>query len=466
VYECLGELARIAVEPLSVDDALRRGLAALEPLFGSCDLCDTPYVAAPGEVAVALPSLTLTLILHDPPAQLDRALLQVAATQLAAALRAAELASQHEQLAGEAETDALTSVANRRALDNALAAEWLRAARRGEPIALAMLDVDFFKEYNDRYGHAVGDSCLKQVASAIVSQVRRTGETCARFGGEEFAVVLPSLDLAAAIERAEEMRNAVAAAQIAHDGSQLRRVSVSIGVAAIVPDAQTSAERLLAEADAALYTAKRRGRNRVVAGEYESQAPAATRRFDSRHNLPNYATRLIGRERAIEEIGALLATRRAVTIAGAGGVGKTRLAVAAAFDIASRFRDGAWFVDLSGLYDGARVIDQIAATLGLRETPESTLETLVLDFVREHHLLLVLDNAEHVLDAAAACVQTMLRAAPELYVLATSRVPLDLPDETVFRAAPLPTGDAVTLLLDRGEASQAQAAPREELVKL
>lgn len=168
-----------------------------------------------------------------------------------------------ERLSSE---DALTGLANRRAFDLRLAEEWARARRDGQPLALMMIDVDFFKRYNDRYGHPAGDACLQQVSDVFKAQLRRAGEFVARMGGEEFAVLLPGVGTAAAVQLAERMRRAVAAAAIEHAGSDAAaHVTVSIGTAALHPDGGLQPPALLREADAALYLAKQRGRNQVVA---------------------------------------------------------------------------------------------------------------------------------------------------------------------------------------------------------
>ena len=161
--------------------------------------------------------------------------------------------------------DGLTHVANRRKLDEYLAEEWGRATRSQQPLSLIMLDIDFFKPYNDCYGHQAGDICLITVAQAVQSAVRRSTDLVARYGGEEFAVILPSTDLAGAEVIANEIRQAVTALEIPHQGSESSSiVSVSLGIACVVPTTASSSEELIAQADQALYLAKQQGRNCYV----------------------------------------------------------------------------------------------------------------------------------------------------------------------------------------------------------
>lgn len=168
-----------------------------------------------------------------------------------------------EKLSSE---DALTGLANRRAFDLRLEAEWARARRGGEPLSLLMMDIDFFKRYNDHYGHPAGDVCLQRVAAVLDAHARRPADLVARVGGEEFAVLLPGAGTAAAVQLAERMRQAVAAAEIPHAASGAAgHVTASFGVASLVPDGGQPPQALLAAADAALYRAKEEGRNRVVA---------------------------------------------------------------------------------------------------------------------------------------------------------------------------------------------------------
>lgn len=162
--------------------------------------------------------------------------------------------------------DGLTGIANRRQYDATLIREWRRAQRRGAPIALVVCDVDYFKRYNDHFGHQGGDECLRRVAACLATQVKRPADLVARYGGEEFAAILPDTDAEGAMLVAEGMRIAVNEMALPHAPAAERPfVTISLGAAAAVPPREVSTPAaLLALADAALYEAKRNGRNRAV----------------------------------------------------------------------------------------------------------------------------------------------------------------------------------------------------------
>ena len=176
--------------------------------------------------------------------------------------RTAELQEANRRLSTLSTTDSLTGLANRRKFDEVWQTEWQRSVRQGMPLAVIMLDVDFFKRYNDHCGHQAGDACLQQVAHILAAGVQRAGELVARYGGEEFVLVLPGARLGDAQASAERIRAAVQAAAIAHPASPLGPcVTVSVGFAADMPRLGEDPERLLRAADAALYQAKAQGRN-------------------------------------------------------------------------------------------------------------------------------------------------------------------------------------------------------------
>lgn len=165
-------------------------------------------------------------------------------------------------------TDALTGIANRRYFDEFMELEWLRAVRDQTPLSLIIGDIDFFKAFNDTYGHQAGDDCLKMVAVALKDALKRPADIVARYGGEEFAAVLPDTDLDGAIIVAEAMRLGVEDLGIPHNKPVYltkisNKVTISLGVASVIPNEDFSPERLISMADKALYKAKEEGRNRV-----------------------------------------------------------------------------------------------------------------------------------------------------------------------------------------------------------
>jgi diguanylate cyclase (GGDEF)-like protein len=169
-------------------------------------------------------------------------------------------------------TDVLTGLANRRRLDEVLGSELRRAIRSSQYLAIIMLDVDFFKKYNDYYGHPAGDDCLRKVADALQACCQRAGDLVARYGGEEFVLIVADADIASTMILAETLREAIEALRLPHCGSEFGYVTVSIGVAVQKPAPDHTAGLILGSADRAMYRAKLLGRNRVVAMSEERAA--------------------------------------------------------------------------------------------------------------------------------------------------------------------------------------------------
>ena len=160
--------------------------------------------------------------------------------------------------------DSLTGVANRRMFDTVLQVEWAKARAIGEPLSIILADIDFFKQYNDLYGHLQGDACLKQVAHALDQAASRTRDLCARFGGEEFVLILPATSEEAALNVAERCRKLLARKEILHTGSGVsRQVTISMGLGTVIPGASDDANSFLDMIDRRLYKAKAEGRDRV-----------------------------------------------------------------------------------------------------------------------------------------------------------------------------------------------------------
>ncbi|MDB5909309.1 MAG: hypothetical protein JWP34_3423 [Massilia sp.] len=178
--------------------------------------------------------------------------------------RTRDLAEANAKLAALSLTDGLTGIANRRRFDEVLAREVQIAARAHTPLALLMLDVDFFKPYNDVYGHPQGDACLRRLAALLQAHAGRASDLAARYGGEEFVLIAAGLEPAEALALAEEIRAEFEALGQPHARSPLGRVTASIGVVTLVPEPATGADEVLRMADQALYRAKEQGRNQVV----------------------------------------------------------------------------------------------------------------------------------------------------------------------------------------------------------
>ena len=178
--------------------------------------------------------------------------------------RTRQLEEANEVLKQMSFLDSLTGIANRRRFDEFFDLEWRRAVREGAPLSLLLVDIDFFKPYNDTHGHQSGDECLKHVAGVFAHALKRPGDLVARYGGEEFIAALYGTDAAQACELAESLRTRVAELRLPHTASPISPyVTTSIGVATIIPTLSSSRETLLAAADSALYQAKREGRNQV-----------------------------------------------------------------------------------------------------------------------------------------------------------------------------------------------------------
>lgn len=254
-----------------------RGLLVVPILYGSLDtsvylsttLGGTNDLAANGLRRHSRPLWGLLVANHcRAPRQWQAQeveLLSSLANQLSIAIQQAELYQQlalaNLELQRLASCDCLTGVANRRRFDEFLADQWYRSRSLRSPVSLLLCDVDFFKLYNDTYGHIAGDECLQKVAAAIRGSLNRPGDLLARYGGEEFAVVLPSTDWDEALYIAESIRRAVKALSIAHRHSCHQYVTMSVGVATVVPGSVEQPSSLIAEADRALYSAKAGGRD-------------------------------------------------------------------------------------------------------------------------------------------------------------------------------------------------------------
>jgi diguanylate cyclase (GGDEF)-like protein len=177
-----------------------------------------------------------------------------------------------------AAADGLTGIANRRSFEHKLEEEWRRAIRSKSHLSLLMIDVDFFKAYNDRYGHTVGDDCLRTIATVLAANLRRVSDMVARFGGEEFAVILPETDELSAKMMAERLRAGIESLRMEHGGSEITNVvTISVGGATIVPTNELRKSELIEAADQELYEAKREGRNRTSHRDVDADRVEITR---------------------------------------------------------------------------------------------------------------------------------------------------------------------------------------------
>jgi diguanylate cyclase (GGDEF)-like protein len=176
-------------------------------------------------------------------------------------------------------TDGLTELANRRRFDEFLEREWRRSVREQSVLSLIFMDIDFFKEYNDHYGHLAGDDCLRHVAGVLRRLVQRPGDLVARYGGEEFACILPGTDQQGASALAEKIMQSINGLNLPHAASRAAgHITLSFGVAAMVPERGGSPEELIRLADHLLYSAKKDGRNRVKCWRQKTRVRRANER--------------------------------------------------------------------------------------------------------------------------------------------------------------------------------------------
>lgn len=199
-----------------------------------------------------------------------RAMQRLVEMQRTMAAEAQKLDIANKELHHLSMTDGLTGIANRRFFDEMSAREWRRCGRMQRPMSIIMIDVDYFKLFNDTYGHQVGDECLKRVAVQAALAATRAGDLAARYGGEEFAVILGETDGKGAQWVADQIRQRVNDLRMLHHPAPYRFVTVSCGVVSVVPRAGLTLEKFLQAADHALYLAKEQGRNRTVYVDFET----------------------------------------------------------------------------------------------------------------------------------------------------------------------------------------------------
>jgi diguanylate cyclase (GGDEF)-like protein len=179
-----------------------------------------------------------------------------------------ELTQVNRELQKLAHSDGLTKTANRRHFDTVIKREWQRLSREQQPLALMLCDVDYFKRYNDTYGHQAGDQCLQYVAQVLVQTIRRPADLVARYGGEEFALILPTTSIEGAVCIAENIHAYLQELALPHKSSPVGRITISIGIAATIPSIKSSPKDLLKAADQALYNSKANGRNSFSIANY------------------------------------------------------------------------------------------------------------------------------------------------------------------------------------------------------
>lgn len=392
----------------------------------------------------------------------DVDLLQTCALYLSVRVHQAQLETQSAHLENMASTDSLTGVPNRRSFNARLTSEWRRSVRRNANLAVMLVDIDFFKPFNDTYGHVAGDAALQQVATALTSCLARSEDFFARYGGEEFVAILPDTDMAGAVRIAERMRESVLELGIAHSGSLLQRLTISIGVACKIPPRGASPDSLVEAADVALYQAKRSGRNRVAGENYRSDAPPAYAAKAYRHNLPLFADATVGRSEELQQLRRLLRSARWLTVVGPAGVGKSRQAIELAHRELARFPDGVYYIDCSTIADARHLAGKVNTTIGAVDTPVVDARSAAAEFLKSKKALLVLDNCERITADTVEFATGLLAHARNMRLLITCREPLLAGGETAFVMPRLNEEEAVALFEQRAKAvASLEFAPQQ-----
>ncbi|MBI4785049.1 MAG: diguanylate cyclase [Oscillatoriophycideae cyanobacterium NC_groundwater_1537_Pr4_S-0.65um_50_18] len=235
------------------------------------------YITKPFQMAEVLARVTthLTLCRLQKQLQAQNEILQKQVRDRQMVEEALQIANQ--KLLHLVNTDELTHLANRRRFDEYLGYEWKRMMREQQPLSLIFCDIDFFKQYNDAYGHLKGDACLQSIAAVLKATAKRTADLPARYGGEEMVVILPNTPALGALQVAQEIQSSIQQLQISHIGSPVSScVTLSFGIATLMPSAGLAVKHLIAAADAALYQAKFEGRDRIITTDYSQVAANGT----------------------------------------------------------------------------------------------------------------------------------------------------------------------------------------------
>jgi diguanylate cyclase (GGDEF)-like protein len=462
-------IARLLAADLTLDELFKQVASLLNDVFGTASVeislaGDGPQrfrygVKAEFELGT---SITLPIQFHAseigslrivrktgrPFSAADIDCLETFALYLAARLNESLITSEKDHYAALAGIDPLTGIPSRREFNVRYDAEWSRGVRQGGLLSILMIDVDYFKQFNDHHGHIDGDACLHTIAQTLAHSIARPGDTVARYGGEEFAVILPQTDNAGAVAIAEKMRSAVAAQRIVHDGAALGVVTISIGVATRIPLQSTTSVELLELADIALYSAKQAGRNKVVGDRYLTDATHAGKP-PIQSNLPAKLTSFFGRAAELDAIECLSDQTRSLTITGIAGIGKTRVALQFATNELERYPDGVWFIDIARITDAALVVGSVMYMLGHSEIKGKQPGATLVERVGDRRMLIVLDNCERLIEECAALAEALLRKCPKVSIIATCRKPLGIVGEIAYRVPPLAFHDAADLFVAR-----------------
>ena len=337
--------------------------------------------------------------------------------------------------------DVLTGLRGRASFDEALTNEWQRSSQ----LAVLMIDVDLVASFSETYGHVAADVCLREVAGAVSRSIEEFAGIVSRYASETFAAVLPNCDAAAAARAGEAVRDGVRKAGIAHEGSSLDRVTVSVGFASLMTNSDDDPQSIVTLANLQLRAAKQRGGNCTFGEGYESDAQPAERRATSSHALPIPQSAFVGREAEIREIDRFLRNQRLITLMGESGAGKTRLALEIGRRCASGFPDGVRFVELSDLRDPNLLAQSVAYALfpGLEIDVDNV---RLAELLRDRMLLLILDDCTVVSEECAQLAKSLLAGTSGVFIIATSHRLLHLDDEVAYPVEGMGAEEGVALV--------------------
>ncbi|THB73704.1 MAG: diguanylate cyclase [Desulfobacteraceae bacterium] len=232
-------------------------------IFKGYDAGGVDYILKPFEPVVLKSKVGVFLELYRQRQQLELKTRELDARLAELEEARHQLELKNEQLRFLSTRDSLTGLINRRRFDELMDTEWKRGIRNADPVAVILMDIDYFKAYNDCYGHLAGDETLRQVANELSASLHRDVDRVGRYGGEEFIAVLPDTDMEGALKVAERIRENVQALSITHQKSpRYNQVTISVGVSAVIPTPERALDQLIITADNALYRAKENGRNR------------------------------------------------------------------------------------------------------------------------------------------------------------------------------------------------------------
>jgi diguanylate cyclase (GGDEF)-like protein len=390
----------------------------------------------------------------------DLHLIETCALYVAVAVQAEMMRGEKEALQSVASRDALTGVASRRAFDQRLHEDWTRAQREDGVLSVLVMDVDWFKRFNDTYGHVAGDACLNQVAQAAQSCIVRESDMLARYGGEEFTAILWQTDANGAAIVAERVLNAVRALDVPHAESPLGRVTASIGVAGSKALAVADPQTLVKAADRALYAAKTAGRDRIHIDPLGGAA-ATLAQPAARTNIRSQATALMGRASEIAALNEAIKRSHIVTLTGPKGIGKTRIAVAAAQRRLYAYPDGTWLIGCS-VVSGDALEEAVLGTLRIPQNADESPRTMLLDALKDRNMLLVFDDCYEIRGHVAALCEAIAKTAPDVALLATSQQPLGSRGEEIFELQAPSLTDAVALFVDRAQVADKRFEATEQ----